>query len=64
MGVERVGDDIMHMDKNTFMWVQLTHFTFDPADDDRSVLDQLVGSDAFAHDYASRKWRAARHRRL
>jgi len=37
-----VGSDIVHMDKNTFMWVQLTHFIFDPSLDDRSALTGLI----------------------
>jgi hypothetical protein len=53
VAVELVSDDIVHMDKLTFMWVQLTHFSFDIADEDREVLEQLVENDAYAHDYAS-----------
>jgi len=53
MTLHLVGSDIVHMDKNTFMWVQLTHFVFDPSGDDRSVLAGLVASPGYAHDYAS-----------
>lgn len=53
MTVRLVGSDIVHMDTNTFMWVQLTHFSFDPSLDDRSVLDVLVASPGYVHDYAS-----------
>lgn len=53
MTVRLVGSDIVHMDTNTFMWVQLTHFSFDPSLDDRSVLAGLIASPGYVHDYAS-----------
>lgn len=53
MTVRLVGSDIVSMDKGTFMWVQLTHFTFDPSLDDRTVLADLIASPGYAHDYAT-----------
>lgn len=40
------------MDKNTFMWVQLTHFGLHSGDD-RSAIAALIASPGYAHDYAS-----------
>lgn len=48
-----VGSDIVHMDANTFMWVQLTHFSFDASMEDRSVIEALIGNRGYVHDYAS-----------
>ena len=53
MALRHVGSEILHMDKGTFMWIQLTHFAMDPALDDRSLLSALVVNDAYAHDYAT-----------
>lgn len=47
-----VGAEIIHMDKNTFMWVQLTHFGL-RSGDDRSAIAALIASPGYAHDYAS-----------
>ncbi|MCL2543158.1 MAG: hypothetical protein FWE71_11980 [Nocardioidaceae bacterium] len=52
-GVEFVGADIVHLDKNTFMWVQLTHFAISLAESDEVLLASLIASPAYAHDYAS-----------
>ena len=48
-----VGSGIVHMDKGTWMWIQLTHFAIETASDDRSLLASLIASPAYAHDYAS-----------
>ena len=53
MTLRLVGSDIVHMDKGTFMWIQLTHFAIVTAQDDRSLLASLIASPAYAHDYAS-----------
>lgn len=53
MTLRLVDSDIVHMDKGTFMWIQLTHFAIDPAQDDRSLLALLIATPGYAHDYAS-----------
>jgi hypothetical protein len=53
MTLRLVDADMVPMDKHTFMWVQLTHFAFETAQDDRSVLTSLIASPGYAHDYAS-----------
>ena len=53
MTLRLVGSDIVHMDKGTFMWIRLTHFAIETAQDDRSLLASLIASPAYAHDYAS-----------
>ena len=53
MTLRLVDSDIVHMDKGTFMWIQLTHLAIETAQDDRSLLASLIASPAYAHDYAS-----------
>jgi hypothetical protein len=53
MTLRLVGSDIVHMSKGTFMWIQLTHFAIETAQDDGSLLASLVASAGYAHDYAS-----------
>jgi hypothetical protein len=53
MTLRLVGSDIVHMDNGTRMWIQLTHFALETAQDDRSLLASLIASPAYAHDYAS-----------
>ncbi len=53
MAVRLVSSDLVHMDKYTFMWIQLTHFAIDTAQDDRSLLASLITNPGYAHDYAS-----------
>lgn len=53
MALRLLGSDIVHMEKGTFMWVQVSHFSFDPAQDDRAILSSLIASHGYAHDYAS-----------
>ena len=53
MTLRLVGSGIVHMDKGTWMWIQLTHFAIETAQDDRSLLAALIASPAYAHDYAS-----------
>lgn len=48
-----IGSGLVPMDKHTFMWVQLTHFSFDSSLNDRSLLARLIASPGYAHDYAS-----------
>ncbi|MCY1675753.1 hypothetical protein OVA06_13725 [Pseudarthrobacter sp. SL88] len=48
-----VGDDTVHLDSGTSMWVQLTHFLIDPAQDDQAILERLIESPGYQHDYAS-----------
>jgi hypothetical protein len=48
-----VGDEIVHLDSGTFMWVQLTRFLIEPDQDDRSLLESLIESPGYQHDYAS-----------
>ncbi|MFK0005183.1 hypothetical protein [Paenarthrobacter sp. NPDC090522] len=48
-----VGDDIVHLDSGTFMWVQLTHFLIGPAQNDQAILERLIESPGYQHDYAS-----------
>lgn len=47
-----IGADIVHLDKNTFMWVQLTHFGEVPEGDSFAIA-ALIASPGYAHDYAS-----------
>lgn len=51
--LELVGSDVVHLDKNTFMWFQMSHFAIDVDQDDDEILASLLGSPAYAHDYAS-----------
>jgi hypothetical protein len=51
MTLRLVGSDIVHMDKGTFMWIRLTHFAIETAQDDRSLLASLIASPEYAHDY-------------
>jgi hypothetical protein len=53
MSVRLVGSDIFHMGKDTFMWIQVTHFAIEAASDDLSLLAALIASDGYVHDYAS-----------
>lgn len=53
MTLRLVDSEIVHMDKGTSMWIQLTHFAIETAQDDRSLLASLIASPAYAHDYAS-----------
>lgn len=53
MTLRLVGSDIVQMGEGTFMWIQLTHFAIETAQDDRSILASLIASPGYAHDYAS-----------
>lgn len=53
MTLRLAGSDIVHMGKGTYMWIQLTHFAAETAQDDRSLLASLIASPAYAYDYAS-----------
>jgi hypothetical protein len=53
MTLRLLGSDIVHMDRGTFMWIRLTHFAAEAAQDNRSLLASLIASPAYAHDYAS-----------
>src|SRR5512139_2361201 len=53
MALPLVGSNIIHLDRNPFMWVQLTQSLIDPAQADRSLLASLIASSGYAHDYAS-----------
>lgn len=53
MALPLVGSDIVHLDKNTFMWVQMTRFVIDPARGDSELIASLIASPGYAHDYAS-----------
>jgi hypothetical protein len=53
MTVRLVSSDMVHMDEGTYMWIQLTHFAIDTAQDDRSLLASLIANPGYAHDYAS-----------
>lgn len=48
-----VGADVVSIGKNTFMWVQITHFAMEAQEDASSVLKELIASPGYAHDYAS-----------
>ncbi|MFE6255918.1 hypothetical protein [Agromyces sp. NPDC057865] len=47
-----IGADIVHLNKHTFMWVQVTHFG-KPPEDDMSAIAALIASPGYADDYAS-----------
>jgi hypothetical protein len=51
MTLRVVGSDLVHMDEGTFMWIRLTHFAIETAEDDRSLLASLIASPAYAQDY-------------
>ena len=51
MTLRVVGSDLVHMDEGTFMWIQLTHFAIETAEDDRSLLASLIASPTYAQDY-------------
>lgn len=53
MTLRLVGSDVVHVDKSTGRWVQMTRFAFDPSRDDHSVLTALIASPGYAHDYES-----------
>lgn len=53
MVLRLVGSDVVHMDKGTYMWIQLTHFAIETEQDDRSLLASLIASPGYVHDYAS-----------
>ena len=53
MTLPLVGDEIVHLDSGTFMWVHLTRFLIDPDQDDQSILESLIESPGYQHDYAS-----------
>ncbi|MFJ4029377.1 hypothetical protein ACIPWF_18255 [Paenarthrobacter sp. NPDC089989] len=53
MTLPLVGDEVVHLDSGTFMWVQLTRFLIDPDQDDQSILESLIESPGYQHDYAS-----------
>ncbi|MDZ5623555.1 hypothetical protein SFC88_22195 [Nocardioides sp. HM23] len=48
-----VGSEVVPMGAGTFMWIQVTHFAFNPSQSDRSLLAALIASPGYAHDYAS-----------
>ncbi|MEF3404639.1 hypothetical protein [Agromyces sp. CCNWLW203] len=51
-GLPVVGADTVHLDRHTFMWVQLTRFGGAP-EDDRSAIASMIASPGYAFDYAS-----------
>lgn len=53
MALPLVGSDVVHLDRNTFMWVQMTHFAIDVDQDDPAILASLIESPEYGHDYAS-----------
>lgn len=53
MALPLIGDDVVHLGPRTYMWVQLTHFTIDPDQEDSSLLESLTESPGYQHDYAS-----------
>lgn len=53
MTLELASHDIVHMDKNTFMWIQLTSFSIGPDRPTEDLLNELLASPGYAHDYAS-----------
>ncbi|MFJ4169725.1 hypothetical protein ACIPY3_09455 [Paenarthrobacter sp. NPDC089714] len=53
MTLPLVGDDTVHLGPGTFMWVALTHFLIDPGQDEQSILESLIQSPGYQHDYAS-----------
>lgn len=53
MTLRVLGSDIIHLDRGTYMWIQLTHFAIEAAQNDRSLLRSLIASPGYAHDYAS-----------
>lgn len=53
MTLRLVGSEIIHMDKGTYMWIQLTRFAIETTQSNRSLLASLIASPGYAHDYAS-----------
>jgi hypothetical protein len=53
MALRLIGSDLVHMDEHTYMWIDLRHFAYETAQDDRSLLASLIANPAYAHDYAS-----------
>ena len=53
MTLRLLSSDTVHMDEGTFMWVHLTHFAVETAQDDRSLLASLIANPGYAYDYAS-----------
>jgi hypothetical protein len=53
MTLRFVGSDHVPMDRLTFMWVQITHFTATTPADDRALITELIRSPQYAYDYAS-----------
>ena len=53
VGLRLVGSETVPMGGGTFMRIQLTHFAINPSENDHSLLDSLIASPGYAHDYAS-----------
>ncbi|HIZ35009.1 MAG TPA: hypothetical protein H9815_04460 [Candidatus Ruania gallistercoris] len=53
MSLRVLGDEILHLDQGTHMWIQITRFGIDAGQDDWSLLGALIASPGYAHDYAS-----------
>lgn len=47
------GWDVVHLDRLTFMWVQSIRFELDASKSDRELLELLISSPGYGHDYAS-----------
>jgi hypothetical protein len=53
MPLHFLSSDLVQMDQGTYMWVLLTHFAIEAAQEDGSLLAALIESRGYAHDYAS-----------
>lgn len=53
MTLRFLSSEIVHMDRSTFMWIQVTAFALDLGLSDRKVISALISSPEYAHDYAS-----------
>ena len=51
MTLRVVDSDLVHMGERTYMWIRLTRFAIETAQDDRSLLASLIASPAYAQDY-------------
>lgn len=51
-GMPLINAETVHLDKNTFMWVQITQFG-DTADDDDSTLAAMIASPAYDDDFST-----------
>ena len=51
--LELAGEGLVHLDDGTYMWVDLLHFAVRGLGSDEEVLNSLLSTAAYQHDYVS-----------